>query len=264
MAQDYNSGLPVRSEADGADERLHVKVVDSNNPSTQQMTVDSDSNAHVEIHGNDEANVDRVVATNEKGNIALDGDYDVTLNTNPSSSGLIAHDRNATPTRIHQNKRVTAIAGESNTVCIDVALHDEAGQNYDANNPLPVAIEESEGDEIHAFEESEDIAKNASTEHEYVVVDTKTFLLHQVLASGSGKIKVEIQIGDGAFSEAFVPKAIRFNSTANPQADTDFLVPMSIMGTVDGTTIKVILTNKDNQEQDLHSTIVGVLRDTII
>ena len=52
---DYKSGLPVRSEADGTDERLQTKIVDATSPDTQQMEVDSDNNAHVEVHGNNPA-----------------------------------------------------------------------------------------------------------------------------------------------------------------------------------------------------------------
>jgi len=266
MAQDYDSGLPVRSEADGADERVQVKMVDATNPDTQQMIVDTDSNAHVEIHGNDEAGIDRVVELSETGNVALDGDYNVTTNTNPSSVGLIAHDRNGASTdRTHQNLRPTAVVGENDTVNIDVALHDEAGQNYDANNPLPVTFEESEGDEKHEFEETEDVLKDATAVHSYSVLDGKTFLLYKVLCSGSGKIKALLEIGDGGATEAFVTKVVTFNSTANPQADMSFdRIPIKVVGTSNTTTVRITLTNRDNQQQDLHSTFVGIEKNTVI
>ena len=265
MANDYDSGLPIRSEADGTDERVQTKIVDATDPDNLQMEVDSDNNAHVEIHGNDEANVDRVVATNEKGNVALDGDYDVAVNTNPSSTGIIAHDRDATHDRTKSNQRVTAIPGEGDSICLDVSLHDEAGQNYDANNPLPVTFEESEGDEKHEFTETEDVVADATTVHSYSVADGRTFLLYKVLAAGSGKMKVLLEIGDGAAAEVFATKAVTFNSTATPLADIGFdRIPIKVVGTSDTTTVRVTLTNRDNQAQDLHSTFVGIEKNTVI
>ena len=164
---DYDSGLPIRTEADGTDERVHVKIVDGTNPAVNQTTVDSDKNLHVEIHGDDEGGVDRVVALSESGNVALDGTHNATTNSNPASSALIAHDRNGASTdRTHQDKRVTAVIGEGNTISLDVALHDENGQNYDADNPLPVTLEESEGDEINDYQTSASVAKNASVNHD--------------------------------------------------------------------------------------------------
>lgn len=264
MATDYDSGLPIRSEADGDDERVQVKIVDATDPDNLQMEVDSDNNAHVEIHGNDEGGVDRVVITNEVGNIALEGDYDAVNNTNPSSAGLVAHDRNVAHDRTTLNQRVTAVAGESEVVALDVSLHDELGNPYDADNPIPVSIEESEGDEIHAFEETEDVVKKGGTaDHEYTVATGKTLLLYKVLSSGSAKMKIELQIGNGASSEVFATKAVTFNSTANPQADITFdRVPIKVVGTADTTTVKVIVTNRDNQDQDIHTTIVGIERNT--
>ena len=47
---DYDSGLPIRSEADGTDERVQVKIVDKTNPDTQQATVDTDDNLKVGVY----------------------------------------------------------------------------------------------------------------------------------------------------------------------------------------------------------------------
>ena len=42
---DYDSGLPIRSEVDGTDERVHVKIVDgTTDPAVNQTRVDSDNN----------------------------------------------------------------------------------------------------------------------------------------------------------------------------------------------------------------------------
>jgi len=253
---DYESGLPIRTEADGTDERVHVKIVDGTNPSVNQTTVDNDKNLHVELHGDDEGNTDRVVALSEKGNVALDGVQDVSTNTNPSSSALIAHDRNGISTnRTHQDKRVTAILGETNTVCLDIALHDESGQNYDANNPLPVALEESEGNEINDFQVSASVAKNTIVNHDYVVTAGKTLVGDQIWASASGKIKVEVQVetgvGTGIYNSAFVA----FNSTANPNIEIPVLKRLKVIA---GVNVRIVIKNLDNQPQDVYSTLTAI------
>ena len=85
-----------------------------------------------------------------------------------------------------------------------------------------------------------------------------TFYLYQVLFSASGRARFEVLVGDGATPvEGFTKKAVRFNSTATPNADVDFNVPIKIVGTATTTNIKIIVENKDNAVQDLSSTIVG-------
>ena len=160
---DYNSGLPIRSEADGADERVQVKIVDSSNPDTQQMTVDTDGNAHAEAHGNDPAGVDRVLRTSEQGHANVSGLYDVSNNTDPANIGVIAHSRSASPDDTQQTERITSIENSAgDTRALDIALHDESGEAYSFSNPLPVFQTESEGDEIEDYQTSSSIAKDAT------------------------------------------------------------------------------------------------------
>ena len=81
---DKKIGLPVRTEED-VDKKVQVKVVDATNPDTQQMEVDTDGNAHVEMHGNDPAGVDRVLKTSEEGSVDIDGVYDADPRDNPDA-----------------------------------------------------------------------------------------------------------------------------------------------------------------------------------
>src|SRR5690606_13158800 len=106
---DYNSGLPIRSEADGADDRVQTKIVDAQNPDTQQMKVDTDGNAHAEMHGNDPAGIDRVQRLSELGAVTPDGLYDASDNTKPGNIGLIANTRDVTPSDSTQTERLTSI-----------------------------------------------------------------------------------------------------------------------------------------------------------
>lgn len=256
---DYDSALPIRSESDGTDERVHVKIVDGTTPS-QRATVDTDGNLKIAAYGNRcDTAADVALVLSEQGRPNGRGDYQVDDNSCPSSSGLIAHARSATHDDTQLTQRPTAVAGASDSICLDISLHDEAGQAFSNTNPLPVAIAQSEGTEVHDYNTAASIAADATSNHNYSVANGVTFLLYGVLASASGKLKIELQIGDGAVSEAFTSKAVRFNSTANPQCDIWlFDKPISVLGTAQTTTVRVIRTNKDNQAQDVYSTIIGV------
>lgn len=252
---DYNSGLPVRSEADGTDERLHVKVVDGASPS-QRMTVDADLNAHVEVHGNNPAGADTVQLLSEEGFANSNGDYDATNNSRPSSSALILHDRVASPAEADQNFRPTGVASSdgSNAKAMDVALRDESGNAFTTSNPLPVTLVDSEGDEVNDYLKSTAVAAAASANHDYTVTALKTLKLSQVNAAASGKMKIEIQAETGVASGVFNTKFVGFNSTANPNIQFDLKELLTVAA---GVRVRVIRTNLDNQAQDLYSTISG-------
>lgn len=256
---DYDSGLPIRSEADGTDERVHSKLVDYTDPDSagNQLEI-SEGKAHTRVHGSQpDGTTDQELRLSELGAPNGDGDYDATNNTKPDSSGTIVHDRNATPDETHQNVRATGIT--SGTVhAQDIALHDEAGNPYSGTNPLPVTFEQSEGLEIHDYDQAVNTAADASTNHDYSVADTKVFLLREVLCSASGKARFELQVGDGGAVEVFSTIAVVFNSTANPNSPIVFTDPVVVTGTANTTTVRIIKTNLDNQPQDVYSTIVGV------
>lgn len=258
---DYDSSLPVRSESDGTDERLHTKIVDgSTSPAVNQAQVDSDNNLHVEVHGNNPSAGDEVLRLSELGAPNPDGDYDGTNNTKPASTGVISHDRTATPDETHQNVRITGVTGSTDTThhSMDVAMHDGDGNAIDIDNPLPVVMEESGGTEVCDYDTASAIAKDATDDHDYSVADGDLFRLKKIYASASGKMKIEIQIGDGAASEVFTTVFVGFNSTANPQIEFDLNgLPIKVTGTANTTTIRITRTNLDNQAQDLYSTVIG-------
>ena len=255
---DYDSSLPVRSEADGNDERLHVKLVDYTNPDTQQAQVNTDSELLVEVHGKNPASGDETLRLSELGAVNPDGDYDVTNNTKPASIGIIASDRGASVTETSQNLRPTGVSGDSNKIALDVAISDSSGNDIDSGNPLPVSVAPSTGTKIHDYNTTASVAKDASTNHDYSIADTNVLSISGFHASGSGKIKVELLVGDGAVSEVFTTKAVYFNSTADPNIKVDFYgIPLQATGTTNTTTIRLTITNLDNQPQDVYSTLIG-------
>lgn len=249
---DYKSSLPVRSEAD-ADERVQVKIVDSTTVS-QQMIVDADSNAHVEVHGNNPAGGDEVLRMSELGHAAVDGVYDGTNNTDPSQIGLVVHTRAATPGDAEQVIRQTGITAGS-VHAADVALHDEDGVPYSSSNPLPTYLAPTPGTEVTDYGKATAVAAGASSTHTYAV-SSGVFELKSVLVSGSGRAGFEIVYYDGAAANTI---AMVFNSTADPNFQIEF--PPFIVTGAAGKEIRVVKTNRENsQSQDLYSTIMGMLQ----
>lgn len=245
---DYNSALPIRTEGD-LQEKLQSKIVDFVDP-TKGAQVDGDKNLHVEIHGNDAAGVDRVVKLSESGNVQLDGKHDGAGNSNPSSVGLIAHDRSAAPGAGTQNKRPTAVLGDNNKTAIDVALSDSNGNSFSESNPLYVASVNPPGTEIANFAVSAAVAVGASANHTLTVAGT-ALELSQLEVAASGKCKVEVKIGAAGFETT---RFVLFNSVANPNIS---LKLKDVITVPVGENVVVVRTNKDNAAQDIYSTIIG-------
>lgn len=251
---DFDSSLPIRSEADGTDARVHVKIVDGTTPS-QRAIVDTDGNVHIEMHGNDPTGTDRVMRLSELGAVTPDGVYDAASNTKPGNVGLIASTRAAAPDDTTQTERLTSILDSGGTVrALDVSLHDEAGEPFSETNPLPVTISESEGDEVNDYKDAASIAAAASDNHDYIVTALKTFYLTQIEASASGKAKMLVAIETAIASGVFTPKFAKFNSTADTNFSIILKEPIAVAA---GVRVRVTMTNRDNQAQDLYSTISG-------
>lgn len=255
---DYNSSLPVRSEADGTDERLQTKIVDATSPDTQQMEVDSDNNAHVEVHGNNPAGGDEVLRMSELGHASIDGLYDGTNNTDPSNIALIGHARDATPGDTQATERLTSVEDSAGEVrALDISLHDEAGEAYSATNPLPVTLEESEGTEIVDYQTSSSVAAAASVDHDYTVTGGATLLTDSIWVSASSKVKAEVQLETAAASGVFNTIYVAFSSTANPNIEIPAnKIPKQVAGAI----VRITITNRDNQAQDVYSTLTGIER----
>jgi hypothetical protein len=255
---DYNSGLPVRTQADGTDERIHVKIVDGTvSPAVNQTKVDSDNNLHVESHGNDPAGVDRVLATSEQGEARINGVYDAVNNTKPSKVGVTTVTRTSSAGDSNQTQRVTSVSGASNVVAMDMSLHDASGNAYTNSNPLPVSLEESAGTEVNDYNTASALAVSGTSNHDYTITNAKNFKLRKIWATASGKMKITVQISpDGS---SFNTKFVAFNSTADPNISIDLHSSLAISDLGTGTAkIRIIRQNNDNQAQDVYSTISGI------
>lgn len=258
---DYKSSLPVRSEADGADARVQVKVVDATNPATQQMEVDTDNNAHVEMHGNDPAGVDRVARLAENGAVQSDGVYDAATNTKPSNQGVVLQTRNATAADSRQVERQTAKRGTTDTTVVsaDVSMHDENGNAYTTANPLPVVISNEEvGTPVHEHLDDTGVnptglAAGASVTLTYTVPAGSPLTLKKVSFAASGRIKAEIKTGT---SGSATKRYTMFNSTASPNQEKDF-PKNSIVAVAD--VVEITFTNMDHQPFTVYMSVDGTI-----
>lgn len=91
------------------------------------------------------------------------------------------------------------------------------------------------------------VAAAASSTHTYT--STGDFYLTGVESTGSGKSKVTVTVNS-------VVKATLFNSTSTPNMSIEFKAPLLV---TTGQTVVITRTNRDNQAQDLFSTIMGFL-----
>ena len=139
---------------------------------------------------------------------------------------------------------------------LPVRLRDEDNIPYSGNNPLPVSVEESEGDEIHDYNEAVDVTKNGGTdEHDYVVTAAKIFNLEKVLFAGSGRMRAELQVETGVGTDLFNTVAVAFSSTSKLSDEISLKRAKNVAA---GVKVRVALTNLDNDDQSLYSTIIGV------
>lgn len=248
---DYNSSLPIRTEGD-THEKVQSKIVDFADP-TKGQVVDVDGNAHVEMHGNDPTSSDQVLRLSEQGALTPDGVYDAVGNSKPGNIGLVASERNASPSDNTQTQRLTSVT-QGNKRLLDVSIHDENGQVFSSSNPLPVTSVDSEGDEVNAFDTATEVAAGSSADIEYVVSAGKILKLSQIHVSASGKLKVVIKVESAAGSGSFATKFVMFNSSANPNILASIHENVSVSA---GAKVRVTITNRDTSPMDLYCTICG-------
>ena len=250
---DYDSQLPVRSKQD-ADERLQIKIMDYSDPEGADKQVEvSEKSAHVKNFGVDSDGNKVQELVSQEGHTLTNGDYDATNNKRPSSQGLIVSDRDASPSETTMNQRPTAVSGDNDKRAMDVAISDSSGNHISEANPLPVYQAENPADEINDYDQAVNIAKDATSNHDYTVTALKTFKKLQVKCSASGAAKFDLQVEDGVGAGTFTTVATTFISTANQKDVLDY------RPTVDaGVIIRVVKTNRDNQTQDVYSQILGI------
>lgn len=245
---DYDSSLPIRTEAAGD---VDVFISDATTPS-QKLKVNADGSIDTNF-----AAGSKIIITDGVEDLAINADGSlnaVVSATDLDIRGLVfATDKvdvsgsnvNAVVSATDLDIRDLSAAQDS----VQANLFDEAGVAYSQANPLPVEmVSDQAGDEICDYQTSAAVAKDASVNHDYTVTTLKTFLGEQAWISGSGKLKVELLV-NGAV------KFVAFNSTSMPNIE----IPLGkILKGLTTEVIRMTITNRDNQAQDLYSTLTGL------
>ena len=134
-----------------------------------------------------------------------------------------------------------------------VPVSKDASANTETN-PIFVQVVSTavSSEEVQDYDTASAVASDAADNHDYTVAGT-TFLLKSIIVSGSSAVKYELQTGPVA---SLATRAVGFTTEANPTAQIFFDPPIEVPVTSTGT-VRIIRTNRDNQAQDLYSTIIG-------
>ena len=225
---DYNSSLQVRTENAGD---VEIKLVDGLVPA-QKLTVNVDGSLNITDNG---ASLTVDASDLDIRNLAFaDDKVDV-------SGSLI--DIQATDLDIRDLTFADDKVDASGSVVQVSDGNDGLAINSDGSINVKIT-DASAGTDIHEYSTAT-VASGASSNHDYTAVGE--FHLTHVEASGSGKMKIEIQVNA-------VTKYVLFNSTATPNMSIKLSQPL--VASV-GQVVRVIRTNRDNQSQDVYSTISG-------
>lgn len=288
---DFNSSLPVRTELPGD---VIVKVADATTPS-QQLTVNPDGSVNITDNSGsitvdaidldirdlafatDKVDVSGSTVTLDATTLAAlesitvqngAGAAAVNIQDGGNSLTVDAADldiRNlvfATDKVDVSGSAVTAVVTATDLDIRDLTHVSDSikvgdGTDFLAVNTdgsINVVVQEDVGTEVVNYNTAAAVAAGATTNHDLVFASASK--LYQVLGSASGKLKTEIQIETAAASGTFNTICVRFNSTANPDCDMSLIKYAAIPA---GARVRVIRTNKDNQAQDVYSTIVAIL-----
>lgn len=182
------------------------------------------------------------------------GSYDGAENTEPSSSGVIAHTRDAAVDETHQVERVTSVAGQSNKQAMDVAISHSNGDDITELQPLPIYLADNPGDEISVHDQSVNVVADGGTaEQNYTVSAGLTFKQLEVRCAATNESKFELQIETGVAAGTFTTEDVAFCSASSPTSKLKYPV-----GVPAGIIIKIVKTNYHNKDNDLYTTIQGL------
>lgn len=252
---DFNSSLPVRTEQAGD---VEIKLVDGTITS-RKLTVNADGSINITDNG---TSITVDAADLDIRDLAFATDkVDVTGSTVALDAPTLAALESVT---VQNGTGAAAVniqdGGNSITVdAVDLDVRDlthvsdsiKIGDGTDflavnADGSINVVVSDmTPGVATVDFNVGAIVAGGATSTHTFTA--TGNFNLTQVVASASGKMKIEVQVNG-------VTKLVGFNSTSEPNIDVTFSQQPTVIA---GQTVTVIRTNRDNQSQDLYSTILG-------
>lgn len=157
-----------------------------------------------------------------------------------------------------QTLRTTANQGAPNTVANAWPTLVTDGTDtmlVNTDGSINVVITDSTpGTPVNNFKNAVSIAAGATDNHDYTVTAGKTFYLNELESSGSSKAKMEVQVETGVATGVFTSRFVQFNSTATPNMTIHLDNPIAVAA---GVRVRLVMSNNDNQAQNLYSTISG-------
>ncbi|PCI45868.1 MAG: hypothetical protein COB41_00320 [Proteobacteria bacterium] len=267
---DYNSSLPMRTENDGD---AVIKIADGTTPS-QHLAVNADGSINITdnsgsitVDASDldirdlSASQDNIAISDGTDTLAINGDG--SINATVSASNLDIRDLVFATDKVDVSGSTVTIQDGGNSITVDATDLDirdlDASQDniaisdgtdtlgINADGSINVVVSGSAGTPVCDFNTSASVAKDVSVNHDYTVTALMTLSIEEVLASGSGKIKVQVLVDGNIIF-------VGFNSTANPNVR----VPLESICTAGaGEVVRITITNRDNQAQDVYSTLIG-------
>lgn len=272
---DVNSSLPIRTENAGD---AIVKIADATTPS-QQLAVETDGSINVNVVPGSEIKI-----TDGTDDLAINGDG--SINAIVSATDLDVRNLVFADDKVDVSGSVVALDAPTLAALESITVQNGAGANavniQDGGNSITVdavdldvrnlsasqdniaisdgtdslaintdgsinvkIVDGTPGTSINSYNTVANVAGGANSTHTYT--STGNFYLTQIEASGSGKLKIEVQVNG-------TTRFVQFNSTANTNMSITLSQP--ILAT-SGQTVTVIRTNRENQSQDVYSTISG-------
>lgn len=132
---------------------------------------------------------------------------------------------------------------------------DESGNSFTDANPLPVYMAESSGTEVIDYDTAAAVAADATDNHDYTAGGAVGLLVDRIHASASSRSKLEVQVEDGVGAGTYTSVAVGFGSSSSPNVTIEFKKQLKV---ATGVILRLIRTNRDNQAQDLYSTVIGI------
>lgn len=244
---DVNSSIPVRTENSGD---LAVKIVDSTTPS-QGLLVDASGRLLSKIQDSSGGSItvgQKAMAASVPVVLASDQPKILTQGTDGvNSQGYTASSE--------AKVAFTASLPAGTNNIGKVSIQDSTGAALTEANPLPVYVTDAPGAEINNYATSAALAAAATSNHDYTVSASVNFYLSEIVASASGKLKIEVQIETGVATNVFTSKFVLFNSASFPNLILPIAQPITV---ATGVRVRIIRTNNDKSAQDVYSTICGI------
>lgn len=131
-----------------------------------------------------------------------------------------------------------------------------AGADVSSTNPVPVTLTSAlTGTPVNKYNTTSALAAGGTANHDYTITAAKTFSGKLFFASGSGRIKIDVQTSpDGT---TFTTFWTAFNSTANPNIAIE-LDQLVILDSGTGSKVRIVITNEELLlAQNVYSTISG-------